>query len=75
MAVDLVVGSLPDERTVFRENLVSRCVASEFVEPIAAGECVFPYFRTTESLEFLDPQFSVQLDHAGIGWHSCDVGP
>jgi len=73
--VDLVVGSLSDERTVFRENLVSRSVASEFVEPIAAGECVFPYFRTTESLEFLDPQFSVQLYHAGIGRHFCDVGP
>ncbi len=75
MAVDLVVGSLSDERTVFRENLVSWRVASEFVEPIAASECLLPYFRTTEFLEVLDPQFSVKLYHARIGRHCCDVGP
>ena len=75
VAVDLVVGRLSDERTVFREDLVAWRMASEFVEPIAARECVFPYLRTTESLEVLDPQFSVKLYHARIGRHSCDVGP
>ena len=75
VAVDLVVGSLSDERTVFRENLVAWRMASEFVEPIAARECVFPYFRTTESLEVLDPQASVQFYDSVIWRHSCDVGP
>ena len=74
MTVDLVVGSLSDERTVFRENLVSWRVASEFVEPIAASECLLPYFRTTEFLEVLDPQFSVQLYHARVGWHAGHIG-
>ena len=59
VAVDLVVGRLSDERTVFREDFVSRCMASELVEPIATGECVFPYLRTTEFLEVLDPQAPV----------------
>ena len=75
MTVDLVVGSLSDERTVFRENLVSWSMASEFVEPIASSECVFPYFRTSELLEVLNPQFSVELYHARIGRDCCHVGP
>ena len=75
MSVDLVVGSLSDERTVFRENFVFWSMASEFVEPIASSECVFPYFRTMEFLEVLYPQFSVQLDDFVIWWQPCDVGP
>ena len=75
MTVDLVVGSLSDERTVFRENLVFWSMASELVEPIASSECVFPYFRTSELLEVLDPQLSVQFYDSVIWRHSCDVGP
>ena len=75
VAVDLVVGSLSDERTVYRENLLRRLVAGELVEPIASSECVFPYLRTSELLEVLDPQCSVQFYDTIIWRHSCDVGP
>ncbi len=75
MAVELVVGGLSDEGPVLRENLVVLGVAGEFVEPIAAGECVFPYFRTTESLEVLDPHVPVNFLNVREGRHSCDVGP
>jgi len=59
VAVDLVVGSLSDERTVFREDLLRRLVASEFVEPIASSKGIFPYLRTSEFLEVLNPQLSI----------------
>ncbi len=75
MAVELVVGGLSDEGPVFRENLVVFGVAGKFVEPIAACECVFPYFRTTESLEVLDPHVPVYLLNVREGRHSCDVRP
>ena len=75
MAVDLVVGSLSDERTVFRENLLRRLVAGELVEPIASSKGIFPYFRTSEFLEVLDPQLSVEFYDSVIWRHSCDVGP
>ena len=73
MAVDLVVGSLSDERTVFRENLLRRLVAGELVEPIASSKGIFPYFRTSEFLEVLNPQFSIQLYHTGIARDSLVI--
>ncbi len=50
---------LTDERAIFGENLVARGVASEFVEPIASGECVFPYFLPAELLEVRHPHLTV----------------
>ena len=61
MPVDLVVLYFSDEGTIFRENLVSRHVTCELVEPVATGEGFLPYFRTTESLEVLNPHIPINL--------------
>ncbi len=73
MPVDLVVLDLSDEGSIFRENLVSRHVTCELVEPVATGEVFLPYFRTTEFLEVLNPHISIYFLDVLQGRYSCDV--
>ena len=75
MPVDLVVLHLSDEGAIFRENLVPLVVTCELVEPVATAEGILPYFRTTESLEVLNPHIPVYLLDMVQGGHSCDVRP
>jgi len=73
MPVDLVVLHLSDEGAIFRENLVPLVVTCELVEPVATAEGILPYFRTTESLEVLNPHIPIYLLDMVQGGHSCDV--
>ena len=65
VAVQFTFSHLSDERAIFGEDLVALGVAGIFVEPIATGECVFPYLPPAEFLEVLNPRLTVCLLNKG----------
>ena len=74
VAVQFMFRHLTDERAIRGEDLVARGVASEFVEPIATGECLFPYLPPAELLEVRYPNLTVCCSNKGTaGVYSCNV--
>ena len=65
VAVQFTFSHLSDERAIGGEDLVARGVASEFVEPIATGECFFPYLPPAELLEVRNPYLTVCCSNEG----------
>ncbi len=74
VAVQFTFSHLSDERAIRGEDLVVRGVASEFVEPIATGECFFPYLPPAELLEVRNLNLTVCcLNKGTAGVYSRDV--
>ncbi len=62
MAIEFEVFALSYEAALSIEYFLSWYVDGIFVEPVPSGECCFPCFPLSESLEVSNPLLSVLLE-------------